>query len=536
MHKSRLIFLSVLSGLLLIPAWYELGTGLILLFAFIPLLFVEDYLYQNKIDHQAHKIFLYSAISFFIWNAGTTWWLWNASEAGMFLAFFINTLLMSVIFWLFHITRRNTGSSIGYFSLIVYWLVFEHFYMNGEINWPWLNLGNGFANDIHLIQWYEFTGTFGGSLWVLLTNILGFNALKHFIRYRSLKGKFADSAILAMVIIIPVLVSLIIFNRYKEDPNPREIVVLQPNIDPYEDKFGGMDMSEQMDILLKLADSLATPETDFIVAPETFINDNVWEQNMYSNSSILQIYEFINKKCQKASFIIGLTYYKLYDNINEITPTAQEIRGTGKYYDSYNAAIQIDTSMVLQLYKKSKLVVGVEKMPYPQYLGFLRKITLRLGGTFRSHGIQKNRKNFYTINDSTGISPVICYESIFGEYVTDYIKKGSQYIFVITNDGWWGNTPGHRQHHSYSRLRAIETRRSVARSANTGISSLINQKGEILQKTDYWVPDAIRGTLNANDKLTFYTMHGDYIARISYFFSLLIALYTVTRVIMNRKG
>ena len=107
---------------------------------------------------------------------------------------------------------------------------------------------------------------------------------------------------------------------------------------------------------------------------------------------------------------------------------------------------------------------------------------------------------------------------------------------IITNDGWWGNTPGHRQHHSYSRLRAIETRRSVARSANTGISSLINQKGEILQRTNYWEPTALRGTLNANDKLTFYTRHGDYIARIAYFFSLLIVLYTITRVIIAQKN
>ena len=116
MKKSRLIYLSLLSGLLLIPAWYELGTGLILLFAMIPLLFVEDYFYQNKTEHRPHKVFFYAAITFFTWNAGCTWWLWNATVAGMILAFLINTLLMSIIFWLFHITRRNTSSSMGYFK------------------------------------------------------------------------------------------------------------------------------------------------------------------------------------------------------------------------------------------------------------------------------------------------------------------------------------------------------------------------------------------------------------------------------------
>ncbi|MFC2115284.1 apolipoprotein N-acyltransferase [Bacteroidota bacterium] len=535
MKNSRLIYLSILSGLLLIPAWYEFGTGLILLFSMIPLLWVEDYLYQNKAEHRPHKAFLYGAITFFTWNAGATWWLWNASEAGMFMAFLINSLQMSIVFWLFHITRRNTSSAIGYFALITYWLVFEHFYMNGEINWPWLNLGNGFANDIHIIQWYEFTGSFGGTLWILLVNILGFSVLKHFILNRNLRGKLADTGILVTLIALPIIISLIQFGTYKEEINPKEIVVLQPNIDPYEDKFGGMDMSLQMDILLTLSDSFCTPETDYIVAPETFINDNVWAHEMYSNRSIVRIYDSIRKNHKQAAFIVGLTYYQLYTSADERTVTAQQIGKGDRYYDSYNAAIQIDTFLIPQVYKKSKLVVGVEKMPYPEYLGFLRKITLRLGGTFRSHGVQDQRENLYLHGDSTGISPVICYESVFGEYVTDYIRKGSHFIFVITNDGWWGDTPGYRQHHSFSRLRAIETRRSVARSANTGISSLISQKGEILQRTNYWEADAIRGSLNANDKLTFYTRHGDYIARIAYFFSLLIVLYTITRILMSRK-
>jgi apolipoprotein N-acyltransferase len=312
-------------------------------------------------------------------------------------------------------------------------------------------------------------------------------------------------------------------------------VVLQPNIDPYNDKFGGMGMERQMNILLRLADSLGTPETDYFVAPETFINDNIWEENLYTNQSMLAIYDFVRLKYPGAHFIVGLTYYKLYHPWQERSKTARPFSGTYAWYDMYNAAAQVDTSLVQQVYIKSKLVIGVETMPYPEYLGFLRKLTIRLGGTFRSNGVQDFRENLYSRDDSTGIAPVICYESIFGEFVTDYFKEDGDFIFVITNDGWWGNTPGHRQHQSYSRLRAIETRRSVARSANTGITSLINQKGQVLQRTNYWEPDALRGELNANDKLTFYTRHGDFIPRIAYFFFLLLLLYTVTRIIITRR-
>jgi len=535
MTRSRLLSLSILSGLLLVPAWYEAGTGLILLFAFIPLLFLEDYFFENKSEHRPHKAFLYAIITFFTWNLAATWWLWNATPAGMFAAIIINTSLMSLTFWLVHITRRNTSSGMGHFAFITYWLAYEHFYTYAEVNWPWLNLGNGFANDILFIQWYEFTGAFGGTFWILLVNVLGFHLLKHFIQHRTLNGKLIQASILAGVVLFPIGYSLIRFSSYQEKNDPKEIVVIQPNIDPYGAKFGGMEMERQMEILLDLADSLGTPGTDYFVAPETFINDNIWEENLYTNQSMQSVYHFVRDKYPASHFVVGLTYYKLYPAGEGKSETARPLSGGDDWYDMYNAAAQVDTSLQQQVYIKSKLVIGVETMPYPEYLGFLRKLTLRLGGSFRSNGYQEFRENLYSQDDSTGIAPVICYESIFGEFITGYLKENAGFIFVITNDGWWGDTPGHRQHQSYSRIRAIETRRSVARSANTGISSLINQKGQVLQHTKYWEPDVLRGQLNVNDKLTFYTRHGDYIARIAYFFSLLMVLYTITRVLISRK-
>ena len=532
--RNRLLSYSVFTGILLAPAWYQWGSGLILLVAMVPLLFVEDYLYQEKVQHRPHKFFLYSFLAFSIWNLLTTWWIWNASEVGLFMAVLINSTLMSLVMWLFHITRRNTGDGPGYFGLIVYWLVYEHFYMNGEITWPWLNLGNGFANDISIIQWYEYTGTFGGTLWVLVSNILAFHLLKKLIIVRKIKPLLSPLITLVLIIIIPISFSLVRYVTYSETEDPREIVVIQPNIDPYNEKFLGLDMASQMRILLHLADSVATQETDYFVAPETFINNNVWLDDLKDNPSIRQIYGFL-ERYPRAQFIVGMTCYKEYTNPDSITSTANPIRGTNSYYDSYNASMQLDSTDQIPVYFKSKLVVGVEKMPYPQYLRFLQKLTLRLGGTFRSHGTQDYRESFPSSRKDGGVGTPICYESVFGEFVTEYVTAGATFIFVITNDGWWGDTPGHRQHNSFARLRAIETRRSVARSANTGISSFINQKGQVLQQTDYWVADVIIGTLNSNNKLTFYTRYGDYIPRVAYFFALIVLLYTLIKIIIRPK-
>ncbi|MFN6947122.1 MAG: nitrilase-related carbon-nitrogen hydrolase, partial [Cytophagaceae bacterium] len=134
-----------------------------------------------------------------------------------------------------------------------------------------------------------------------------------------------------------------------------------------------------------------------------------------------------------------------------------------------------------------------------------------------------------------GAAPVICYESIYGEFVSDYVKNGATFIAIITNDAWWGNTPGHRQHLQYASLRAIETRKSVARSANTGISGFINQRGDILAASEYWVQDAMKGTIMSNDILTFYTKHGDFLAKGSPYLAILLIGYTVVLVFIRRK-
>ena len=534
MSTKRILLYTVFSGILLSAGWYEWGSGLILLFALVPLLFVEDYFDENKDRLPASKIFLFGSITFLVWNILTTWWIYNASFAGLLMANLVNTFLMALTFWLFHITKRKLGPLMGYFALIVFWISFEKIYTDGEISWPWLTLGNGFAYNIRLIQWYEVTGVFGGSLWVLLCNILIFTGIKKYLQYRQFKYVREILLATALLILIPIGISLLRFYTYKEKKWPVKVVVIQPNVDPYE-KFVAIPSLQQTMNQLELARKYADSTVDYFVAPETSINDNIWLDQIQYVPDIRVVKNFL-KDYPRAKYVVGITSLKRYNPGDTLSPTAMKLEGTPYYYDMYNSAIQLDSTGKIPVYHKSKLVVGVEKMPYPQYLKFLKKLTLHLGGTFRSNGTQRYRETFLSPQDSIRVAPVICYESVYGEYVTDYIKQaGANLIFVITNDGWWGNTPGHRQHNSLSSIRAIETRRAIARSANTGISSLINQRGEVLQKLTWWKRGALKGTLNANDKITFYVKHGDYLARLAKFFSLLVLLTLLVRIIITGK-
>ena len=229
--------------------------------------------------------------------------------------------------------------------------------------------------------------------------------------------------------------------------------------------------------------------------------------------------QFIAKH-PNAAMIVGMTSYRTYFTILKPTPTARKNPEQDFFYDRYNAALQVD-GKDYQIYHKSQLVVGVEKMPYIEHLAFIENWALDLGGTTGSLGTQPERTVFESSNGSIKIAPAICYESVYGEYYTGWIKNGANIGAVITNDGWWGDTPGYRQHLSYSALRAIETRRYIVRSANTGVSAIINTKGEIVKKLGWWQRGYIKGEVITNDKITFYVIWGDYIGRIATLLALL---------------
>jgi apolipoprotein N-acyltransferase len=233
------------------------------------------------------------------------------------------------------------------------------------------------------------------------------------------------------------------------------------------------------------------------------------------------------------SIIIGASTHRELDKNEKPGHAARKFHKSETYYYSYNTALLIDT-LDIQVYHKSKLTPGVENMPSWGILKPLEKMAIDLGGTIGSLGTD-NDILVLTNDKAQKVAPIICYESVYGEFVVKRIREGASVIFVITNDGWWGNTPGHRQHFLFSVLRAIETRRSIARSANTGISAFINQRGDVFQRTGYWEPAVISQQINANDKLTYYVRNGDYIARVSVFISALVLLIAFVQGFLRKK-
>ena len=536
MKKYQLYLLSILSGILFSISWPERGFPFLIFFAFIPLLFIENYISNNKDKFTKFSIFTYSAIAIFIWNVLTLYWIKNASIFGGAMAVLVNTLFMSCLITIFHISKRNIhGKNQGYLTFIFFWIAFEYLHLRWEINWPWLTTGNVFALYPKLIQWYEFTGVLGGSLWILSVNILIYNLLNNLILKEGRKKIIISAVSFLFFLFVPLIFSYSIYNNYVEEENPYTVVVVQPNIDPYNEKYGGMPYAVQIEKSLLLAEQKTDENTDIVVFPESAIQENnLWEREIEHSFSIDSLRKFINKHPNIEVVMGASTYKKIFKGENK-TYEARQFGNTDLWYYAYNTAMYFDTSSTIQFYHKSKLVLGVERLPFPKTFSFLENFALDMGGTVGTLAINKERTPFVSKKHPIKIGTTICYESIYGEFCTGFVKKGANIFFIITNDGWWGNTPGYKQHFSFAPLRAIETRRSIARSANTGTSAFINQKGDVFQATKYWEEDVIKQDINANSKITFYVKYGDYVGRIALLGSVLLLLITISTGIIRKK-
>ncbi len=529
MKQKYLLLLSMATGLLLTLSWPVNGFAPIVFVALVPILFVQ----QQLGDSGRKGMFWHAWLAFLIWNVLTTWWIWHSTAIGSILAFVLNALFTAVIFQLYHLSRKKLfNNKKGLWILVFYWISWEYFHMNWDLTWSWLNLGNVFATQHTWIQWYEYTGALGGTLWVLIINILVFELIQTIIQRKTQVQKIVKGSMAILTVAAPIVLSLMMYHNYAEAEDPYEIVVVQPNIDPYNEQYQ-LQFDELLDRNFELIEEVITENTRFVVSPESAIQEDIWEGYIDRSRALKRIQGFINSH-PGITVVIGATTYKHVDPENSNLHGARKFRDRDKYYFAYNTAIMVEGFTDFQLHHKSKLTPGVEAIPSWGILKPLESFAIDLGGTTGTLGVDEYPVAFKT-TDEIGLAPIICYESVYGEFVADIVKQGADFIFVITNDGWWGNTPGHRQHFLFSVLRAIETRRSVARSANTGTSAFINQRGDVSQATDYWVPAVIKTSLNANQEMTYYVKNGDYIARISAFISALVLLIAFVRGYLKNK-
>ena len=539
--------LSVLSGVLLALPWYAHGFVFLVFFALIPLFSLSEIsLQEGKRNAFGRGILLFYP-AFFVFNLITTYWIAYCTVPGAAAAVILNALLQTLTFSAWHACRKQVkNGALQVVMLIAFWISFEYLHLNWDLTWPWLNLGNVFAYTPDIVQWYSVTGTAGGTVWIILLNFL-FSGLIGQIQQHNRKRITQYAIALAAAYLIPGGLSMGLFFHEDapiEHDTPIEAVIVQQNTDPWNEEYS-LTNEEEIQRVLDVAKPFINEKTNLVITPESAIAHTI-DMEALRNHTFLEgdtrfegfaLFDSVIATYPNINFVLGLSTVSISDH--KTSPVAQECN-PGTFMEFFNTAGFYNKNGLVNHYHKSRLVPGVEGMPFPKIFGFLGNVLIELGGSNSSLGKDTAQRIFAFDVDGREmrIGTAICYESVYGELVAKFVRNGANILAVITNDSWWDDSPGHRQHFDMSKLRAIETRRYVLRAANGGFSGVIDPTGRVLAKTKYNERTAIQTIVSAQEGETFYVKHGDYIARIAVVMTFAALLYSIIVAVARcfRKG
>lgn len=460
------------------------------------------------------------------------------NQIPVFIYYFIYKNLNFKKYWSYNQSIiPSSGLSLIFFPFI--FTSYEYFMSLTEVSFPWLTTGNAFTNQIVKIQFADVTGVFGISLWSFILSSLFFY-LFHILRYPgpSEKNIFSRKPLSVTVIIILLFVApnfYTYFSGAEKEYSKNEITdtvnigIVQPNINPWF-KWSAKSSDLVQTYVQSIRDIAKKDSTaELIVLPETAVTFYLLYPAFKDRFEPLKnIVDSIG-----IPVLIGFPDMDVYNDSSRARTDSRQL-SNGNYYDIYNAVALLEKNKsVYQKYAKNKLVIGSERMPYQEKIIFLKNL-ITWGVGISSYQIGLDTTIFNTGN--LKFNTAICYESIYPEFFSKFIKKGAEFGVIITNDGWWGKLPGTYQHNRFAVIRAIENRRWLVRCANTGISGVIDPYGNFYEQTNINEEALIITAIGLRDKITFYTKYGDYTGRYSLYLTVLILMAGVVMKLVNRSS
>ena len=438
---------------------------------------------------------------------------------GVFVIFFhpVFFLIPSVIY--FSISKNIKSEKFPNLHLIAFpfiWTAFEYLQTLTEVTFPWLFAGNAFSTNLEKIQYIDYTGIYGVSFWVCVLS-----ALVYYL-YKNLKS--SSNNVFAevrkknnIVVLISIVIIYILPNIYSAISSPEKkyinnsdekisVGVIQPNVGAFV-KWGA-NQKLLVDDYSKMVREVSAKKQNLklVVLPETAMPFYLL-YDVYDD-----LFNIFKNACDSSGVTVltGTPDMKLYENRSLAKIDSKVFSSKGQYYDTYNSAVLLEKGKEknqYQKYNKIKLVTGSERMPYQRNIPFLKDI-IKWGVGLSSYQLGEDT-TIFLLDGKYKFHTAICFESVFPGFFSGFVDKGAQFSVIITNDAWWGKFFGTYQHNQYAIFRAIENRRWIVRSANTGISCIIDPCGNIYNETNINEKALFTDEIGIRNEKTFYTKYGD---------------------------
>jgi apolipoprotein N-acyltransferase len=497
LNTKLIIVICVVSGILIGISYPPIPFPYFIFIAFVPYFYV-----LNNTDQLIKRVH-FSYITFFVFNLITIYWVGSwTKEADPFLMIsgglllFVNPALYLIPVFLHHYALRTIGKKGALFLFPFFWVFFEYLYTLTDLRFPWLTLSNSVTGFNYFIQIAEIIGAYGISLLILFINLLIYLFISDYKKNGKINYLIGNAifSILVVIIIYGVIKNNVDYDRGEKV----RVGLIQPNLNPWE-KWSGGNLEEQIDLYLELSQKAVDKGAKLIVLPESALPVYLLSGNY--DFEVNRIRNFVNKN--NVFLLTGMPDINFYYDGEKAPEDAKETKVSGAKYTSFNSILGFSPdSFAIQKYGKIKLVPFGEKVPFVEeipLLGDLIKWQVGISSWNTGSGIKvfeygKNK-----------IGGVICIESIYPDFVAEFVQKGAGLITVVTNDSWYGYSSGPFQHKEISRLRAIENRKYVVRAANGGVSCIIDPHGKIISETELFTRDVLVGDITFNYEKTFYS-------------------------------
>lgn len=499
------------AGLLLGLSFPPINFSFLTFPAFLLLFSLSEKCATNK------QLAYYGYFGFVLWNLIGTYWLMMASLIAGVAAILANAAIMTIPLVLMRVFSKKSDSPL-FLALLnaATWVSYEYLHHNWDLSWPWLSIANAWANQVSLIQYISVTGHLGVTFWVIFSSSLAYYALKNKNRFYAILATFC--------FLLPSGTSLLYYLSVPQEPVNKvtNVSVIQPNHDSYQQHGGFGNHQILMDSLFSITKQTITPQTELVVWPENAIDAGIY-MNSYTANRIAD-----SASTWNTTFVAGTGLFKLYNE----PPALFMDMYNDKARNYFNSALYVNSDGVKSRYDKHNLVPIVERFPFVKFFHSVDVFGWLNWGKIAGFG--KGEVPTPIITDTFTTQGLICYDSVYPSWIRKFVENGTDFITIITNDGWWGNTSGHYQHFAFARLRAIEFDRWVVRSANNGFSGIIDPKGNVIIKTNYWERTGFNFQVPSKTTETYYTKFGDWLSNLCLFIMIIAALPIFSYYIRNR--
>jgi len=429
------ILVGVLSGLLLFISYCPGFTWLVF-FCLVPLLIYNLHFSDSKRD-----VFVSSIVFLLVWNTLNLQFLYCFQSNFLNKFAPISILIYSIVGVLPFISFL-VKSKLRLLLFGCCWVMIEYFFMNWQLQSPFSTLGIILGAYPKIIQWYQITGVLGGTLWILLINVILYVIFSRFYLYKTCSYLFF--CVLIFLIIVPCSISFRLCND-----NTLNRIVRSVRIFSYDSVIDRDRLFKNFKTNYALdCKSLS----DYVLLPELVVNlDNQQPEN---NNKILDIIKQIRKRGGSENCILGA---------NLTAWDKQQVVGISINKDS------------IQKRSKEVLVPFGEKLPY---LNFTKSMGLEKAYSIMPY-ITPNIRHGLFSNGNDRIHVSICYESFFENHLKKYLKLSPGIVFVVAREPFRFNNHYKNISILITQIQSIVFQKPIARSSWGGVSCVVNPKGEI---------------------------------------------------------